>query len=203
MVEHERTGWVDAFTWRFSRLAMILPAVIVAIMFYEVVMRYVFESPTLWVNEASLWLGGMVYLFSGLYAMQQRSHIRIFVLYDIAPLKIRRFFDILSTLCIIIFCLAVIFGGFGEAYAKLMRWEKFGTAWDPPIPATMKPLILITLSLVTIQAISNLILDWNRPPEHLDITDEVDLDIEEIKRAQAKMADQIENPLSKIKSRKH
>lgn len=202
MVEHERTGWVDAFTWRFSRLAMILPAVIVAIMFYEVVMRYVFERPTLWVNEASLWLGGMVYLFSGLYAMQQRSHIRIFILYDIAPLKVRRFFDILSTLCIILFCLAVIYGGFGEAYAKLMRWEKFGTAWDPPIPATMKPLILITLSFVTIQAVSNLINDWNRPPEHLDITDETDLDIEEIKRAQAKMGDQIESPLAKIKSRK-
>ncbi|MFT6105567.1 MAG: TRAP-type C4-dicarboxylate transport system permease small subunit [Paracoccaceae bacterium] len=185
MVEHERTGWVDAFTWRFSHLAMILPAVIVTIMFYEVVMRYIFEKPTLWVNEASLWLGGMIYLFSGLYAMQQRSHIRIFILYDIAPLSIRRLFDVLSVLCLVIFCFSVIWGGYGEAYAKFMRWERFGTAWDPPIPATMKPLILITLSVVTIQAISNLIYDWNRPSESTDITDEVDLNIEEIKRAQA------------------
>lgn len=200
MVEHERTGWVDAFTWRFSRVAMILPAVIVAIMFYEVVMRYVFENPTLWVNEASLWLGGMIYLFSGLYAMQQRSHIRIFILYDIAPLKGRRFFDILSTLCIIIFCLATIYGGFGEAYVKMMRWERFGTAWDPPIPATMKPLILITLSLVTIQAISNLINDWNRPPEHLDITDEVDINIEEIRAAQARVEAEAVELARKVKN---
>lgn len=184
MVEYERKGWVDAFTWRFSRTAMILPALIVAIMFYEVVMRYVFEKPTLWVNEASLWMGGMVYLFSGLYAMQQRSHIRIFILYDIVPRGWRKLFDVLSTLAIIVFCLAVIWGGYGEAYAKFMRWERFGTAWDPPIPATMKPLILITLTLVTIQAVSNLITDWHKDPESHDVTDDIDINIEEVKRAQ-------------------
>lgn len=175
MVEHERRGVLDAFTWRFSRIAMILPAVIVAIMLYEVVMRYIFEKPTLWVNEASLWLAGMVYLFAGLYAMQQRSHIRIFIVYDMVPRNIRRLFDILSTLCIVVFCFAVFWGGYGEAYAKLMRWERFGTAWDPPIPATIKPLILLTLLIVTAQAISNLITDWNTDPEHVAPTDEIDI----------------------------
>ncbi|WP_102107339.1 TRAP transporter small permease subunit [Oceaniglobus roseus] len=187
MVEHERTGPVDFFTWRFSRLAMILPAVIVTIMSYEVFKRYVMEEPTLWVNEASLWMGGFVYLFSGLYAMQQRSHIRIVILYDIVPRNVRRVFDTIGVICIVIFCAAVIYGGFGEAWAKMMRWEKFGTAWDPPIPATMKPAILLTLLFVTLQAISNLIYDWNRDPVAHDATDEVDFDIEEIRRAQAKI----------------
>lgn len=188
MVEHERTGPVDAMTWRFSRVAMILPAVIVAIMLYEVIMRYVFDNGTYWVNEASLWMGGMIYLFSGLYAMQQRSHIRIFMLYDVVPRWLRRTFDVISTLCIVIFCLAVIWGGYGDAITKMMRWERFGSAWNPPIPATMKPLILLTLLITTIQAVSNLIYDWNRDPEHIDITDEVDINIEEIKRAQAEVA---------------
>ncbi|WP_241524047.1 TRAP transporter small permease subunit [Oceaniglobus indicus] len=168
-------------------MAMILPAVIVTIMFYEVFMRYVVEEPTLWVNEASLWMGGMVYLLSGLYAMQQRSHIRIVILYDVVPRWVRRVFDIISVFCIIIFCFAVIWGGYGEAITKLMRWERFGTAWDPPIPATMKPLILLTLFLVTIQAVSNLIYDWNRDPVVHDPSDEVDFDIEELRRAQAEI----------------
>jgi len=184
VVEYERTGWVDAFTWRFSRVAMILPAVIVAIMVYEVIMRYLFEKPTLWVNEASLWMGGMIYLFAGLYAMQQRSHIRIFILYDIVPRWVRHVFDVLSTVGIVIFCFATIWGGYGEAVAKFMRWERFGTAWNPPIPATMKPLILITLTIVTIQAISNLIFDWHKDPESHDVTEDIDINIEEIKRAQ-------------------
>jgi hypothetical protein len=98
MVEHERTGWVDLVTWSFSRVAMWAPAFIVLIIFYEVVLRYVFLSPTLWVNEMSLWVAGGIYLTAGLYSLQQRSHIRIFVIYDLAPRWLRRVFDSLSVL---------------------------------------------------------------------------------------------------------
>ena len=122
MVEHERTGFIDLITWGFSRIAMWAPAFIVAIMFYEVVMRYLFVKPTLWVNEMSLWVAGGVYLTAGLYAMQQRSHIRIFIIYDMVPRWVQRVFDILSVTCLCIFVFAVIWGGFGEARDKLLSW---------------------------------------------------------------------------------
>jgi len=172
MQEHEVTGWVDRLNFWFSRVSMWLVAAIIGIMAYEVVMRYVFERPTLWANELSLWLAGMVYLFAGLYAMQQRSHIRIFILYDVAPRWLRKFFDVISTLCIVIFAVAVVYGGYGEAKAKLLRWETFGTAFDPPIPATMKPLVLVVVIVLALQAISNLIYDWHKEPEVHDPADE-------------------------------
>ena len=180
MVEHERTGPVDLLTWSMSRVAMWATAFIVVIIFYEVVMRYIFAAPTLWVNEMSLWVAGGIYLTAGLYSMQQRSHIRIFILYDMAPKWLQRVFDILSVICVCIFAFAVIWGGYGEAYSKFMRWETFGTAFDPPIPATIKPLILITLVLLALQAISNLIYDWNREPEIHQPGDDLDLIPDEI-----------------------
>lgn len=180
MVEHERTGPVDLLTWGFSRVAMWAPAFVVVIIFYEVVMRYVFVEPTLWVNELSLWVAAAIYLTAGLYAMQQRSHIRIFILYDMVPRWLQKVFDVISALCIWLFVGAVIWGGYGEAMAKLMRWERFGTAWDPPIPATLKPLILITLLFLAIQVLSNLIHDWNRPPEHHTPVDEFDMPPDEV-----------------------
>lgn len=174
MIEHERTGPVDLMTWAFSRVAMWAPAFVVAIIFYEVTMRYIFAKPTLWVNEMSLWVAGGIYLTAGLYSLQQRSHIRITILYDIAPRWLRKTFDILALICVLVFAFAVVWGGFGEAYAKLMRWETFGTAWDPPIPATIKPLILITLVILAIQSVSNLIYDWNREESHVIEDDEID-----------------------------
>jgi TRAP-type C4-dicarboxylate transport system permease small subunit len=165
----------DRFTLGLSRIAMWAPAVVVAIIFLEVVLRYVFSSPTLWANEMSLWIAGAIYLTAGLYALQQRSHIRIFVLYDMAPLWLRRLFDTLSVFCVCIFALAVVWGGYGEANAKFLRWETFGTAFDPPIPATVKPLILITLVLLAIQAVSNLVWDWSREPEVHTPADDVDI----------------------------
>ncbi|MEZ5534227.1 MAG: TRAP transporter small permease [Thiolinea sp.] len=160
MVEHKPTGPIDWLNFAFSRITMWGAAFIVGIMFYEVVMRYVFFKPTLWVNEMSLWAGGIIYVTAGLYAMQQRSHIRIYVLYDLAPKWMRHLFDLISALCVAIFAIAVIWGGYGEAVAKFGRWEAFGTAWDPPIPATNKPLILATVLILTLQGFSNLIRDW-------------------------------------------
>jgi hypothetical protein len=54
-----------------------------------------------------------------------------------------------------------------------MRWETFGTAWDPPIPATMKPLILITVVLIAVQAVANLIAEWGKEKEAHDLVEEV------------------------------
>ena len=160
MVEHERTGPLDLLTWSFSRVAMWAPFFIVLIILYEVVMRYFFAAATLWVNEMSLWIAGGIYLSAGLYAMQQRSHIRIFIIYDIAPLWLKRVFDLISVLCVCIFAFAVVWGGFGEALTKFLRFETFGTAFDPPIPSTIKPLVLVMMLFLALQATSNLIRDW-------------------------------------------
>ena len=68
-----------------ARLAMIGIAVHVIVMFYEVVCPLRLRKPTLWANEMSLWIAGFVFLLAGLYAMQQRSHIRIYIIYDMMP----------------------------------------------------------------------------------------------------------------------
>jgi TRAP-type C4-dicarboxylate transport system permease small subunit len=173
MVEHPKTSWIDWISIAVSRVAMFIVAFIVAIMFYEVVMRYVFRKPTLWVNEMSLWTAGMVYLLAGLYVMQQRGHIRIFILYDMVSRNVQRLFDLLSTVFICLFSAAIVWGGSKEAWDKMMRWETFGTAWDPPIPATMKPLVLITVVLIAIQAVANLVADWGKDKQVHDLAEEV------------------------------
>ena len=160
MKEYQGSGPLDMVTHTFSRIMMWAPFFIVLIILYEVVMRYFFASGTLWVNEMSLWIAGGIYLSAGLYAMLQRSHIRIFIIYEMVPLWMKRVFDILSTLCVCIFAFAVVWGGFKEANAKFWRWETFGTAFDPPIPATNKSLILTMLVFLALQAISNLVRDW-------------------------------------------
>jgi len=173
MVEHKAESLVDWISIGISRVAMFLIVLIVAIMFYEVVMRYLFLRPTLWVNEMSLWTAGGVYLLAGLYVMQQRGHIRIFILYDMVSRGWQRIFDVVSVTCICLFSAGIVWGGFNEAWDKMMRWETFGTAWDPPIPATMKPLVLVVVVLIAIQAVANLIADWNKEKEEHDLVEEV------------------------------
>ncbi|MEH6725782.1 MAG: TRAP transporter small permease [Hyphomicrobiales bacterium] len=184
MIEVQPSGFFDIISLIFSRFTMIGISILVFVMFYEVVSRYLFEKPTLWANELSLWIAGFLFLFAGLYAMQQRSHIRIYVIYDLLPRPLQKTADVISLALIWAFALLLIWGGYNEAVAKFMRWETFGTAWDPPLPATIKPAILIIIAMVAIQALSNLIADWNKPPEHHTAADDIDeMEIEAIRKS--------------------
>ena len=151
---------VDRFVSVVSRLTMFLTVVVVAITFYEVVMRYLFRSPTLWVNELTLWLGSVIFLVAGAYTMQRRAHIRITAVYDIVPRSVRLVFDIVAVLVVVAYAAMMIGAGFDVAFDTLLRWERFGTFWNPPIPATVKPLVLVVTFLVAVQAVNNLLADW-------------------------------------------
>jgi len=60
----------------------------------------------------------------------------------------------------------------------------FGTAFDPPIPATVQPMILIMVALIALQAAINLISDWNLEPGEHKAADDLDADeLEAIKRS--------------------
>jgi TRAP-type C4-dicarboxylate transport system permease small subunit len=175
-MEFEAWGPLDRLSVFVGRITMLLIILLTLVMLYEVVLRYVFEAPTLWANEMSLWLAGFVFLTAGLYAMQQRSHIRIFLLYDMTPRWMQRLFDCISTLLIIVFAAALIYGGYGEAFQKFGRWETFGTAFDPPIPATLKITVLFIVAMVAVQAVINLISDWNAEPVIHTAADDIDED---------------------------
>mgnify|MGYP005733700971 FL=1 len=96
------------------------------------------------------------------------------------PRNFQRACDCISTLLIITFSFFLVYGGYGEAKAKFLRWETFGTIFDPPIPSTLKPLVLLVVCLVAAQSLLNLINDWNKEPEVHTAAD--DIDEEEIER---------------------
>jgi len=182
-IETPPDGVFDLVSVVLGRLAMIMTAFIVLVMFYEVVSRYVFSKPTLWANELSLWIASFVFLLAGLYAMQQRSHIRIYIIYDMMPRWAQKASDCLSVLLIVFFTFALVWGGYTDAENRFMRMETFGTAWDPPLPGIVKPALLIIVVMVCLQAVSNLIADWNKAPETHTPMDEIDeSEIENIRR---------------------
>ena len=96
-------NWIDRVSLFLSHTIKYLIPVIVLVMMYEIFMRYVVFKPTLWANELSLWMAGFVFILAGFYAMQQRSHIRIFLLYDMLPRNLQRTCDTISTFLILLF----------------------------------------------------------------------------------------------------
>ena len=183
-MEFQEWRTVDRFALFIGRVTMMLIISMTMVMLYEVFLRYVVRAPTLWANELTLWIAGFVFLCSGLYAMQQRCHIRIFILYDLFPRWLQRVCDIISAGLIVSFAFFLVYGSFNQVFVtKFYKWEMFGTAFDPPIPATIQPAVLIMVSLIALQAVINLISDWNREPTIHTAADDIDEDeLEAIKR---------------------
>lgn len=182
-MEYDDPSTIDSIALFIGRVTMMMIAIMTVIMLYEVFMRYIMERPTEWANEMTLWFASFVFLTSGFYAMQQRCHIRIFLIYDMMPRWVQRTFDSFSCLLIVTFAFALVYGSYKQVFVnKLYKWELYGSAFNPPIPATLQPMVLIMISLVAAQAVLNLFADWNKEPEvHTDEPDQEE--IEMLKRA--------------------
>ena len=174
-MEFEGYSKFDRIAMFVGRVTMMLIMLMTAVMLYEVFVRYAIEKPTLWANELTLWMAGFIFMLSGFYAMQQRSHIRIFILYDMMPRWAQHICDVISVVLLWFFAACMWWGSYSQVFvAKFYKWQTFGTAFDPPLPATVQPVILITILMVSIQALLNLIADWNKDPSALAEKDAVD-----------------------------
>ena len=184
-MEYQEWRSIDRVALFIGRVTMMLIISMTLIMLYEVFLRYIVRQPTLWANELTLWIAGFVFLCSGLYAMQQRCHIRIFILYDLMPRWLQRVCDIVSVGLLVTFAFFLVYGSFKQVFVvKFYNWEMFGTAFDPPIPATIQPAVLILVSLIALQAVINLFSDWNREPTVHTAADDIDKDeLEAMKRS--------------------
>jgi len=73
---------VDAISQKIGKAASFLIFLIMTITTVEVVARYVFNHPTIWVWPVNRQLFGVFILFAGIYTMSKGDHIRIEILYD-------------------------------------------------------------------------------------------------------------------------
>lgn len=125
-------------------------AVVVVITAYEVVMRYVFASPTTWVHELSVALSAVAFAFGGPYAMEQDAHLRISAVRDRAGPGLRAACTALSALCGTLYLGALAYAFTIRAYETGWRFEDghwapetTGRTWDIPIPPFMHATIAI------------------------------------------------------------
>ncbi len=75
--------------------------------FFEVVMRYIFNMPTIWVHEGSYLLLGMQYMLAGGYAFLHGAHVRVDVVYNKLPERGRVGMDIFTSVFFFVFAFAL------------------------------------------------------------------------------------------------
>ncbi|KMK68381.1 TRAP transporter small permease subunit [Puniceibacterium sp. IMCC21224] len=79
------SGWIDRLSLFAGEFVSYWAVIAVFVYYFEVITRYVFNSPTNWAHESMYLMFGMQYLIAGSYAMLTESHVRVDIFY--APMR--------------------------------------------------------------------------------------------------------------------
>ena len=128
------------------------------LLFMEVILRYFFNSPTVWANELAQMLFGAYAILAGGYILRTGGHVNVDILYSRLSKKSRAALDIFTSILFFLFCgMLLIYGG-SLAWDSLSRFEHSQSAWNPPLyPA--KLMIPLAALLLMLQGLAKLIRD--------------------------------------------
>ncbi len=144
-------GWTGNFVAYWSIIA-------VYVYYYEVIARYVFNSPTNWAHEAMFLMFGMQYLLSGAFAYREESHVRVDVLYHQFSARAKAKLNLITSTLFFIFTLALFWTGLTFFRDSFDVFEVSFTEWAIqywPVKST----IALGAILILVQGVAKLIQD--------------------------------------------
>lgn len=148
--------WVDRSVRAIGEKTSLVFIAAVAFTFYEVILRYFFNAPTTWVHEVSIFLTAIAFIIAGSYTLQRNDHIRISLVFDKAPRRVRQRLTVANLVITLYFLGALAYGAGLQASKSLAVMERTGTASDLPIPVTLKTLLFVGVGIMFIQALVQL-----------------------------------------------
>ncbi len=96
-------NWIDRLSLFCGEFVSYWAVIAVFVYYYEVIARYVFNSPTNWAHEAMYLMFGMQYLIAGSYAMLTETHVRVDIFYAPLKKKSKAWVDLLTSVFFFIF----------------------------------------------------------------------------------------------------
>ncbi len=130
----------------------------VFVYYYEVLARFVFNSPTNWVHESMFLMFGMQYMLSGAYAYREDQHVRVDVIYAKFSPRGKAIADIITSVFFFIFIGTMLVTGYRFAADAVNVGEHSFTEWGIQY-WPVKLAIPIGAALLLLQGVAKLIKD--------------------------------------------
>jgi TRAP-type mannitol/chloroaromatic compound transport system permease small subunit/heme exporter protein D len=162
MYVHTRfTNMIDALSVRVGEFVAYWGVIAVFVYYYEVIARYVFNSPTNWVHESMFLMFGMSYMLAGAFGYYSDQLVRVDVFYSRWSPRGKAIADIITSVFFFIFIGTMLWTGWTfawSAYNPGSFGERSFTEWAVQY-WPVKMMIPIGAALLILQGISKLIKD--------------------------------------------
>jgi len=149
---------IDTLSTWTGKAASWLILIVVIFVIYEILMRYVFHLPTLWVSESMVFGCGVTYVLGGGWALLDNRHVKIDLIYGRLTPRRRAIIDSITFVFFALY-LGVFFWAVAKyALHSVLLRETAGSAWDPPV-YPIKVALVVGVVLLLFQGLAKLIRD--------------------------------------------
>jgi TRAP-type mannitol/chloroaromatic compound transport system permease small subunit len=151
-------GRIDRFTDRTGTWIAWLNLPLVLVVSYEVIMRYVFNAPTMWVFDTAYMLYGTIFMLGAAYALHKGAHIRTDFFYERWSVRTKGMVDSISYLVFFFPSLIMFLVASGNEawYSYTIGEVSEQTPWRP-ILWPYKMIVPLTCVLLIVQGLSEVL----------------------------------------------
>ncbi len=153
-------GALSAINEWIGRAVSLLVLVMVAVVAFDVAMRYLFHAGSVALQELEWHLFGIIFLLGAAYTLKHGEHVRVDVVYQSRWLNDRQraWIDLLGTLVLLIpFCILVIWSSWPFVTDAFMAAERSPDPGGLPFRWILKAVIPLAFILLALQGIAQVL----------------------------------------------
>jgi len=152
--------YTDLMNAKFGWFVALMIVPMIAIMIWEVIMRYFFNAPSLWAYEISLFMFGAYIALAGGYTLLVKGHVNVDIIWGRLPLRWRSIVDVVTSVLFFLY-VGVLFKVSLEA--TVLSWQLLETSmthWAPPY-YPLRTTLPVACLLLLLQGLAKFIRDLN------------------------------------------
>ena len=152
---------IDAFSERTGNLFAWLCVPLAIVVFYEVVSRYFFDTPTIWAYDLSFMLYGALFMLGAAFALRRGAHIRTDMLWEKFSDTTKGKIDFFAYIVLFFPGMILLFGAsVDDAWRAFTMGERSEqTVWRPLL-WPLKGVVPLTAALLLVQGVSEIMKSW-------------------------------------------
>ena len=149
---------------KIGESASYILTVFMCLMVYEVIMRYFFQSPTMWVHEVCGYLFAFYLAFTGGWVLLLKGHVAVDIAYQYFTMRGKLVADLIVSIVGFVLFLVLLWVGWKYAWHAIITNQHSHTMFGPPLwpVKVMLPAASLLFLLQIIADIMRSILDLTR-----------------------------------------
>ncbi len=150
---------MDFINGRLGKILTVIIPIIVLIVVFEVISRYIFNAPTIWAWDVNMLLFAMTVFLGGGFVLKENKHISVDIVYDKWSPRKKAIADLITSPLFFFFIGILLWQMCKMTMDSVAEREVLSTVFAPPV-YPIKILITIGIFLVALQGVAKFIRDF-------------------------------------------